>query len=168
LLPWRRWKVAAVHRRLAAWLLWWIALWWLWMLLAGDWNRTEWVGGACAATIGATVAELCRGLAGVQLRVALERLRASATVLPVVFADFGIVMYALLRSLAARRVVRGRFVVRDFDAGAKTTAAGAARRAWTVLLAGYSPNAYVVDVDPEADEVLLHDLVPWRRSEEPA
>jgi hypothetical protein len=37
-----------------------------------------------------------------------------------------------------------------------------------VLLAGYSPNAYVVDIDPDEDVVLVHDLVPWRRSEEPA
>jgi hypothetical protein len=37
-----------------------------------------------------------------------------------------------------------------------------------VLVAGYSPNAYVVDVDVDEGTVLLHDLVPWRRSEEPA
>src|SRR5204863_363571 len=88
--------------------------------------------------------------------------------LPVVFADFGIVMWALVRSLVQRRVVRGAFITRNFDAGAKTTPRGKAHRAWTVLLAGFSPNAYVIDIDPDRDTVLLHDLVTWRRSEEPA
>jgi hypothetical protein len=85
-----------------------------------------------------------------------------------VFVDFGILVAVLVRSLATRRVVRGRYVTRPFEPGPTTTAAGAARRAWTVLLAGYSPNAYVVDIDVERGTVLLHDLVPYRRSEEPA
>jgi hypothetical protein len=37
-----------------------------------------------------------------------------------------------------------------------------------VLIAGWSPNAYVVDIDEESGTVLLHDLVPNRASEEPA
>jgi predicted lysophospholipase L1 biosynthesis ABC-type transport system permease subunit len=154
--------------RLAAWCLWWLALFWFWLLLVGDWNRIELIGAACGAAVGATVAEIVRGAARQPIGVALERLRASAMVLPIVFADFGIVMWALLSSLARRRIVRGSFVTRDFDAGAKTTTRGHLHRGWTVLLAGFSPNAYVIDIDPESDSVLIHDLVPWRRSEEPA
>jgi hypothetical protein len=37
-----------------------------------------------------------------------------------------------------------------------------------MFAANFSPNAYVVDVDPHAHTVVLHDLVPYRRSEEPA
>jgi hypothetical protein len=37
-----------------------------------------------------------------------------------------------------------------------------------VWLAGFSPNAFVIEIDAERDTVLIHDLVPWRRSEEPA
>jgi hypothetical protein len=59
-------------------------------------------------------------------------------------------------------------MARPFDAGPKTTPSGAAYRAWTTLLGGYSPNASVIDIDVERNLVLLHDLVPWRRSEEPA
>jgi len=86
----------------------------------------------------------------------------------IVVADFGILMWALLRSLTQRRVVRGAFVTRSFDAGARTTPRGQAHRAWTVLVAGFSPNAYVIEIDEERSTVLLHDLVTWRRSEEPA
>jgi hypothetical protein len=86
----------------------------------------------------------------------------------VVVADFGLLIYALGMSIARRRAVRGRYIARDFPAGPKTTPRGAAHRAWTVLVGGYSPNAYVVDIDPDENVVLVHDLVPWRRSEEPA
>jgi hypothetical protein len=138
------------------------------MLFVGDWNHIEWIGGACVATVASTVAELARRVAGVSLQPAFARLKDAPKAWLVVFADFGIVMYALLRSLARREVVRGRYLVRPTDAGEKTTPRGAAHRAWTVLIAGYSPNAYVVDIDPGDDTVLLHDLIPWRKSEEPA
>lgn len=154
--------------RLGAWTAWWLALFWLWLLLVGDWNRIEVIGAACGAAIVATLAEIVRAAARQQLSVPLERLRASASVLPIVFADFGIVMWVLLCSVAQRRVARGAFITRSFDAGPKTTESGRARRAWTVWLAGFSPNAYVLEIDEERDTVLLHDLVPWRRSEEPA
>jgi hypothetical protein len=72
-----------------------------------------------------------------------------------------------VRSLIRFRVVRGEFLVRDFDAGGDDVS-GAAHRAYTVMAAGYSPNAYVIDIDQERNTVLLHDLIPYKRSEEPA
>ena len=153
--------------RLAAWTAWWLALFWLWLLLTGDWNRIELIGAACGAAVAATIAELLRAAARQPLSIARERFRTAASLVPIVFADFGIVMWALLRSLVRRRVVRGAFVTRSFDAGPRTTSRGQAHRAWTVMLAGFSPNAYVIDIDAERDTVLFHDLVAWRRSEEP-
>jgi hypothetical protein len=79
--------------------------------------------------------------------------------------DFGIVVWALLASVARREVVRGSFRSRELDR--KRDAGGAGPRAWVALAASYSPNAYVVDVEPDAT-VLVHDLVPHRRSESPA
>jgi hypothetical protein len=157
-----------VLARLGAWTAWWLAFFWLWLLLVGDWNRIELIGAACAAAVSATTAEVVRRCARLQLRVPLERLRASAALPLVVVADFGLVMWVLVLSLLQRRVVRGAFITRPFDAGAKTTPRGQAHRAWTILLAGFSPNAYVIDIDEEEDSVLLHDLIAWRRSEEPA
>lgn len=150
-----------------AWLAWWIALFWLWMLLAGDWNRIEWIAAACAAAVAASVAELARHAAGLRYRVPSAQVAASWTVPVMVVVDFGIVMWVLVRSLARREIHRGTFRTRSFAAGGDTPG-GAALRAWTVIAAGYSPNAYVVDISPERDLVLLHDLVPSRRSEEPA
>lgn len=138
------------------------------MLHVGQWDRIDAVAGAAAAVVAATIAERARRAAKVHPRVALGPFKRSLTMPLIVFADFALVTYALAISIARRRVVRGRYLARDFRAGPKTTPEGAAHRAWTVLLAGYSPNAYVVDIDPEENVVLIHDLVPWRRSEEPA
>jgi hypothetical protein len=154
--------------RAAAWFLWFLACFWLWMLLVGDWNRIELIAGACAASVAATLAETIRASARVDLRLAPDVFRSSALVLPMVFVDFGIVTVALARALVTRGGVSGKYVTRPFDPGAKTTSRGSARRAWTVLLAGYSPNAYVVDIDVENQTVLIHDLVPHRSSEKPA
>ncbi len=151
-----------------AWLCWWVGSFWLWMLHIGKWDRIDAVAGAAVAVFAATIAERARRAAGVHPRVALGPFRGSLIMPLIVCADFGLVTYALVASLARRRVVRGRYLARDFAAGPKATPEGAAHRAWTVLLAGYSPNAYVVDIDPEENVVLLHDLIPWRRSEEPA
>jgi hypothetical protein len=153
---------------LGAWLCWWVGCFWLWILFVGTWDRIDGAAGAAVAAVAATVAERGRRAADLHPRVALEPFRRSATVPLIVLADFAVVTYALAASLARRRVVRGRYLARDFVAGPKTTPQGAARRAWTVLLAGYSPNAYVVDIDSDENVVLVHDLVPWRRSEEPA
>jgi hypothetical protein len=150
-------------RRFAAWIAWWIALFWLWLLLAGEWNRVELVAAGCAATAGAFIAEGVRAFTGVKVRIPVRDV-ASAWTLPVmVFVDFGIVIGALLRSAVRGEVVRGRFVARDFDPGA-----GFGSRAWRTYAATVSPNAYVVDADEELRVVLLHDLVPYRKSEEPA
>jgi hypothetical protein len=138
------------------------------MLHIGKWDRIDAVAGAVVAVVAATIAERARRAAGVHPRVALGPFRRILVMPLIVLADFGLVTYALALSLARRRVIRGRYLARDFDAGPKTTPEGAAHRAWTVLIAGYSPNAYVVDIDPEENVVLLHDLIPWRRSEEPA
>jgi hypothetical protein len=149
------------------WLAWWVALFWLWFLLVGEWNDQELAAAAIAATIAASLAELARTQTGFSARVPLRGLADLPKALGMVFVDFGIVTWALLVSIARRRVVRGGLVSREFDGGA-AGGRGVGPRAWAVLIACYSPNAYVIDVDPETDDVLLHRLVPYPPSERPA
>jgi hypothetical protein len=144
-----------VLRRVAAWTLWWIGCWWSLQLLAGDWNRIEWIGGACVATVAATIAELVRRAAGLETRPSLAPLRHLPSALAMVLVDFGLLVAALVR----RRP--GAYVARETEAGRDEQAA-------IVLVAGLSPNAYVVDFDAERRTVLLHDVVPNRGSERPA
>ena len=148
--------------RFAAWIAWWIAFFFLWPLLAGEWNRLELIAAALAAAAGASVAEGVRKLTGVSFRIPVRNLPSALTVPPMILVDFGIVVGALMRSAVRHETVRGRFVVRDLPPDA-----GVAARAWRAYVAMFSPNAYVVDVDEEQDAVLLHDLVPFRKSEEP-
>jgi hypothetical protein len=150
-------------KHVAAWVAWWLALFWLWFLLVGEWNLQEIVAAAIAATIAASLAELARTRTGFSARIPLRGLGDLPGALGMVFVDFGILTWALVRSAARRRIVRGRLVSREYDGGT-----GVGPRAWSVLVASYSPNAYVIDVDPKSDKVLLHDLVPHRASERPA
>jgi len=154
-------------KHVLAWVAWWVALFWLWFLLVGEWNDQELVAAAAAATIAATVAEYARGRTGFQARLPLRSLSDLPQALGMVVLDFGIVTWALVTSVARRRVVRGRLVSREFEGGAAGTD-GVGPRAWTVLVASYSPNAYPIDVDPATRTILLHDLVPNRSSERPA
>ncbi|HJQ51155.1 MAG TPA: hypothetical protein VJ838_11640 [Gaiellaceae bacterium] len=153
-------------KHVVAWAAWWLALFWLWFLLVGEWNRQELVAAAIAATIAATLAELARTRTGFHARVPLRGLTDLPPALGMVVVDFGIVSWALLASVARRRVVRGRLVSRPVEGGA-VGVRGVGPRAWTVLVASYSPNAYPIDVDPETGTVLLHDLVPHGPSERP-
>jgi hypothetical protein len=154
-------------RHVVAWLGWWLALFWLWLLLVGQWNREELAAAALAAAIAAGGAEFARSRTGFGARFPLGLLTDLPSALGMVVVDFGIVLWALLASVARRRVVRGEFVSREPERES-CVSRGAGPRAWTVLLASYSPNAYVVDVDPESRLVLLHDLIPNRKSESPA
>jgi hypothetical protein len=149
-------------KHVVTWLAWWVALFWLWMLLSGDWNRIEWIAAACAATIAATIAEIARTRVGVAPRVPLRWLVRAWTVPHQIVVDFGIIMWALWRSLVRRRVVRGAFRARPFPASE-----GQGVRAWAAWAAQFSPNAYVIEIDRDRDLVLVHDLIPNRSSEEP-
>jgi hypothetical protein len=141
-----------VKRHVLTWLAGWIAFFWLWQLLTGEWNHQEWVAGASAATVAATLGELARTLGDTRVRVPWRAVAASGNALPRVFVDFGIIMWALARRRGGRVHTR-RTDVRDSGA-------------WINYAAQFSPNAYVIDIDDE--HVTLHDLVPKRKSESPA
>lgn len=149
-------------KHVLAWAVTWLALFWLWLLLAGDWNRIEIIAAACGAAVAATMAEIARSRAGVAPRIPLGWVARAWTVPHQIVVDFGIVTWALGRSLVRRKVVRGEFRARPFPARE-----GSGVRAWAAWAANFSPNAYVVEIDPDRELVLVHDLVPNPPSEEP-
>jgi multisubunit Na+/H+ antiporter MnhE subunit len=143
--------------RARAWLLAWVALFWLWMLLVGEWNRDELVAAALAATVAATVGVAAWTAGGLRFRIPVRWVSRAALLPARVALDFGIVMWVLLRSLVLRRRVHGRFRARDFAAGGDDPASFGIR-AWATLLTTLGPNTYVVDIDAERDTALLHEL----------
>jgi hypothetical protein len=149
-------------KHVLGWLEAWLALFWLWLLLAGDWNRIEIIAAACGATVAATIAEVARTRADVAPRIPPRWVARAWTVPHQIVVDFGIVTWALARSLVRRSVVRGEYRAHAFPARE-----GTGVRAWAAWAAQFSPNAYVVEIDPERELVLVHDLVPHRPSEEP-
>jgi hypothetical protein len=153
-------------KHVAAWIAWWIALFWLWLLLVGQWNREEVVAAAIAATIAASLAELARLRTGFAARIPLSGVADLPQALGAVVVDFGILVWALVVSLVRRRIVRGELYSRGLTDASR--ARGTGPRAWTTIVASYSPNAFVLDIDPETRHVLLHDLVRRRASEDPA
>jgi hypothetical protein len=149
------------------WLAWWLCLFWLWLLLVGQWNREQLVAAAIAATIAASAAEFARARTGFAAPLPLRVLAEVPQALGMVVVDFGIVAWVLVAGIARRRIVGGELVARELPPGSWVTQ-GTGPRAWTMFVASFSPNAYVVDADPTERRVVLHDLVRNRRSESPA
>jgi hypothetical protein len=146
-------------KHIRSWIAFFVVLWWLWLLLVGEWNHYEWIAATAAAAVAATIGEIARTAAGVRARIPFAWLRRGWSALLVVFSDFAIVMLALFRRPT------GTFTRHAAPAdGDSPEAVGI--RVWANLLADYSPNAYVIEL--EHGEALLHDLVPRRKSEEPA
>lgn len=149
------------------WLLWVAVLWWFWMLLVGEWTPTEVIAASFAAAIVAAMAEFVRARGIGSVRVPLRWLAAAKTVPLMILVDFAIITWVLLRSALRGERVGGTFRVKPFaPPGEGPEAVGV--RAWTTLCASYSPNAYVIDIDSHGKTVLLHDLVEFGPSEEPA
>jgi hypothetical protein len=153
-------------RHVFAWAAWWLVLFWLWLLLAGEWNRVELVAAALAAAVAATAGEVARTRLHGQARVRVSDLAGVSRIPFAIVVDFGILVRALAVSAAGRKVVRGSFVAREVDPGGEDPS-GAGHRAWLEYAATISPNAYVVGIDGQSRLALVHDLVPRRSSEQP-
>jgi hypothetical protein len=154
------------HRHGVRLLIWWPALFALWLLFAGEWSWLIGVWGAAMASL-ATVSTgvvARQGLLDVRGRVGWCRELGPAAVAVVV--DFGILTWVLVTALLRRRRETGVFLEDRSTAGDGPLEAG--RRTWVTLVATWSPNCYVVDIDPKSGRRMIHDLHPHRASELPA
>src|SRR5207247_6288409 len=69
-------------KRVAGWVAWYVVLWWLWLLLVGEWNREEWIAAALAAAAAATIGAAARSAAGAHAHVPPLRRLARAWSVP--------------------------------------------------------------------------------------
>lgn len=155
-------------RLVAATSVWVVLLSGAFMLFTGQWTAVNWIGAGAAGLIAGllTVPLTATGLFRLRFRASWVR-QVVGPVLQV-FADFAIVVGALVGCLLTGRRERGAFVARrDFPTGGRDPE-GTAWRAVVALLATWSPNSYVVDIDAGSGTRLSHDLVPRRSSERPA
>jgi hypothetical protein len=146
-------------RRVIAWLTWFGGLLVLWLLLVGTVAGTETIAGLFAAAIGATAAQVVRSQGLLEYRVEWRWLRRTPRQVARVIPDFFLVLATLVRA------PRGSFRTLEFPTGGER-AVDHGRRAWAGYAASFAPNRLVVDVDPDAGMVLVHDLVPHAASDE--
>ena len=146
--------------RIVAWvILVWVALAALWLLIQGEWNAIQLYAAASAATLSLVVGLVVRRSALPSWRVETRWLRRALWIPWQVVKEFGYVTLFLLRR------GEGEFRTVSFPAGGARPAERG-RRAFVAFATGYSPNSYVVDVDEEHGEVLVHLLRPVPSGEE--
>ena len=142
-------------KHVAAFLVWYAVLWWLWQSLAGVWNHYNWLFAAGGALVASAIGELAATRTKGRAPLPLAILASAPSALGMVFVDFGIVMYALVR--------RREGVVRETTFPHRDTESF---RAWATIVADWSPNALVIGV--EGGRSRTHHLIPNDRSQSPA
>ena len=83
-------------KHLVVWAVWWVALFFLWLLLVGQWNREQVVAAAIAATLAGGAAEFARSRTGFAAAFPVRALADVPQALGMVVVDFGILVWALL------------------------------------------------------------------------
>jgi hypothetical protein len=138
--------------RVGAWLSWFAGLYALWLLLVGALQEVELIAGLFAAAIGAAAVDVVRAQGLLGFNVERRWLRPAWKPLLRVVPDFLLLMGAL-----ARRS-RGAFRTLEFPVGGGR-AIDAGRRAFAVFAPSLAPNRLVVDVDPDGEGAVVHELV---------
>ena len=137
---------------------WWAALVVVWLLLVDTLRGDESLVGVGAAAIGATVATAVARRGYIRFRPRPSWLREVPYVAGAVVVDCGLLGRALWRRLLHREQVHGVTIRVPFHHGGDSGRDGA-RRALVNFGVSITPNSYVVDIDPEADSLLVHRLV---------
>ena len=152
-------------RSVAVWLCWWAFLFVVWLLLVLTQATAEVVAGAVVAAIGATAAEVVRRSRFVELLPrGLLPAPPGATRGPrgvrLLVARRSRSWRQLRRPTGQRRCVSGD---RRSTPERTTTRRAATRRALYVALISLTPNTYVIGIDREHNNMLVHELVAGPR-----
>ncbi len=149
----------------AVWLCWWVFLFVVWILLVLTQATAEVVAGVAVAALGATAAEVVRRsrFVAVSPRGLLPRhpWRLATTIV----SDCWLLTVALWRQLRRRDANVGVFRGIAFDAGSDDDPRAAARRAAYTALISLTPNTYVIGIDREQNNILVHELVAGPRED---
>jgi multisubunit Na+/H+ antiporter MnhE subunit len=146
-------------RRGVTWLTWWILLMALWVTIDDSLEPDELVAGAAAAVVAATAAELVSHQAALRFRIRAAWLPRALRLPGQVVTDTWAV-FAVLAKTVTRRMPppTGAYVAIPVRYG-DDTPLDVTRR---VLLTGarsFTPNGFVLGIDPERDVMVVHQLV---------
>jgi multisubunit Na+/H+ antiporter MnhE subunit len=157
-------KGASMRRAVAIWLGWWAFLFIVWMLLVLTQATAEVVAGVFVAAIGATAAEVVRRTGIVELRPWSLWPRRPWRLALTVISDCRLLTIALWRQLRWHEDNVGAFRGIPFEAGADDDPAAAARRAAYTAQISLTPNTYVIGIDREHNNMLVHELLAGPRA----
>lgn len=142
----------------ATWCAWWSGLAAVWLLLVDTVRLDELVVGAAAAAIAATLATAVHLRGYIRFRPRAAWLLETPYIVGAVLVDCVLLAGVLWRRVARRERTPGEMIRVPFHHGGDTGRDGA-RRALVNFAVSLTPNSYVVDIDPEADSLLVHRLV---------
>jgi multisubunit Na+/H+ antiporter MnhE subunit len=131
----------------------------IWLLLVDTREEPQLLAGLAVAAIGATGSELVRRqrVADVSFRLAwLARAWRPLTSVP---ADLLRLARGALAALAGGSRTAGRFRAIPFDPG-DGSPRDVGREALAEIAGSFSPNTYVIGIDEERRELLVHQLAP--------
>jgi multisubunit Na+/H+ antiporter MnhE subunit len=154
-----------VLRTVAIWLCWWVVLFVTWMLLVLTQATAEVVAGVVVAAVAATAVDVVRRSPLIELSPRGLLPRRPWRLLGAVVSDCWLLTVALGRQLRQREDNVGVFRGIAFDAGPDDDPRAAARRAAYTALISLAPNTYVVGIDREQNNMLVHELVAGLRED---
>lgn len=138
---------------------WWLAFFPLYLLLAGSVDWQEILAGVVLSAVAALAVAMTRRAGSLHFQPRWRWLRHFRHLPGRLLSDCAIVAGALVRALLRREKIEGTFRTIPFDPGGED-AESAARRALVMAGACLTPNSYIVAVDAERGQLLLHQLVP--------
>lgn len=141
----------------------WALLFGAYLLFAGQVSADEIVAGTVAGVAGAVLSSRIRRVAERRFVLRAPWGRVARRIAASLVSDTGRVAMALTRAVMHGPDAGGSLLHQPF-ARDGATEADAGRRAIVVLAASLAPNAYVLRIAEDRDEMLLHCLVPHRAS----
>jgi multisubunit Na+/H+ antiporter MnhE subunit len=141
------------------WFTWWVLLMGLWVTLDDSLEPDELVAGAAVAVVAATAAELVSHQAALRFRIRgawlLRALRLPGQLVTDTWAVFAVLAKTITKRMPAPDGAYQEIPVRYGD----DTPLDVTRR---VLLTGarsFTPNGFVLGIDPDRDVMVVHQLV---------
>lgn len=154
-----RTNLGRLRGHLLPWFGWWVGSMLLWLLLTSTVNASEAIVGFGASAIVATATEIVRARGAFEFRPRMRWIRFAVRIPVQIASDTVKVFRVLLLHVTGRKRVRASWHALPFRYGRKDNASDVARRGLAILAISTSPNSVAVDIDPDKDELLVHQLV---------
>lgn len=151
----RGWRRAAAYT-----LSWWIVLFGLWFLLVDSLAHPEVAAGPFAALLAAGVALGVWRAGDEHHRFRWRWLREMRRVPGGVLRDTAVVMTVLWRRVATGERPRSAFRIVPFPGGMGDDAESESWRAFCTFATSLTPNTFVVGIDRDRKQILVHQLAP--------